>query len=332
MIWMSWRQFRAQAMVAAAALIVLAVYLVILGTQLRHAYTDAVAQCQGQDGGCGPSMKNLTLRYGPQVYLLGAVLVAVPGILGMFWGAPLVARELEAGTHRMAWNQSVTRRRWLVIKLLVVGLCGMAATGLFSLLVTWAASPFDRAAGDRFTPLLFGSRNLAPVAYAAFAVVLGALLGLLIRRTVPALAVTALVFVVVQIVMPTVVRPQLIAPITVAQPVTAETIKNLNGLTAFLGNDAEIRGLEIPGGWVLSNGRLLAADGGTVPLDRYHDCVDREPDSVADCLAGLNLHVEVSYQPGDRYWSFQWLESAIFLALGVLLAGVGLWRIQRVGT
>ena len=29
------------------------------------------------------------------------------------------------------------------------------------------------------------------------------------------------------------------------------------------------------------------------------------------------------------YWSFQWIESALYLALAGLLAGFGLWRIQR---
>jgi ABC-type transport system involved in multi-copper enzyme maturation permease subunit len=43
--------------------------------------------------------------------LLGPGLLPIPALLGMFWGAPLIARELESGTYRLAWTQSVTRRR-----------------------------------------------------------------------------------------------------------------------------------------------------------------------------------------------------------------------------
>ena len=49
------------------------------------------------------------------------LLLVVPAIIGIFWGAPLVARELETGTYRLAWTQSVTRTRWLAVKLAVVG-------------------------------------------------------------------------------------------------------------------------------------------------------------------------------------------------------------------
>jgi hypothetical protein len=56
-----------------------------------------------------------------------------------------VARELETGTYRLAWTQSVTRTRWLAVKLGVVGLTSVAVAGLLSLMVTWWSSPIDRA-------------------------------------------------------------------------------------------------------------------------------------------------------------------------------------------
>ena len=58
-----------------------------------------------------------------QVALITLVLV-VPALIGMFWGAPLIAHELETGTFRLAWTQSVSRRRWLLVKM---GLVGLAA-------------------------------------------------------------------------------------------------------------------------------------------------------------------------------------------------------------
>ena len=56
-------------------------------------------------------------------------MLALPALIGLFWGAPLIARELEAGTHRLVWNQSVTRGRWLAVKLGLIGLAAAAATG-----------------------------------------------------------------------------------------------------------------------------------------------------------------------------------------------------------
>jgi hypothetical protein len=48
------------------------------------------------------------------------------------------------------------------------------------------------------------------------------------------------------------------------------------------------------------------------------------------CLAGENLHFSVTYHPASRYWPFQWIETSIFMLLGLGLAGICFWRIQRV--
>ncbi|WP_436527478.1 ABC transporter permease subunit [Actinoplanes sp. HUAS TT8] len=309
MIWLSWRQFRVQALVAAVALILLAAGLVVLGRQIR-------------DGGY--SGAELREHFQGRVYLLDAVLLLMPALIGLFWGAPLVARELEAGTHRLVWNQSVTRRRWLTVKLLLTGLAAAVAGALTSALLTWAASPLDRFTGDRFSTIFFGTRNLAPVAYGIFALVLGIVVGLLIRRTVPAMALTLLALVVTQALTPNLIRPHLMTPEHMSAPVTAEVVRNLT----FLGQQPEISGLKLPGAWVISTSRLRTADGATVPADAYGRCVAGSFDKAADCLGALNLHVDIDYQPTSRYWTFQWLESALYLGLALLLTALGLWRIR----
>lgn len=318
MTWLAWRQLRAQLLVTGAALVVLAVYLLVLGTQLRAGHHDA--------GMSGTALRGFQSRFEGRVQLLDALLLVTPALLGMFWGAPLVARELEAGTHRLVWNQSVSRRRWLLVRLAVVTAAAAAVTGLFSLLLTWAASPYDAVAADRFTALLFGTRNLAPIAYTCCAVVLGALCGLVLRRTVPAMALTALLFAAVQIAVPTVVRPQLVTPVHGSQPMSADVIRSLS----FLGEQADVEGLDAPDAWVVSNSRLLTADGRTVDLGKYHGCLSGQFDVMAQCLAALDLHVDVAYHPGERYWRFQWLESLLFAAAAFALAGVALWRIGAV--
>src|SRR5436190_18840162 len=100
MIWLTWRQFRVRAIVAAAALAALAVYMIILGVHSRADYTSMVT-------GCDPASCSLTRREFTNTYLghftvLSMLLLAVPGLIGIFWGAPLVASELESKSDRLA--------------------------------------------------------------------------------------------------------------------------------------------------------------------------------------------------------------------------------------
>src|SRR5262249_14319520 len=104
--------------------------------------------------------------YGLLYFAAIAAVYLIPTIVGLFWGAPLLARELDAATLGLTWTQSVTRRRWLAVK---VGLGAVAATALTAALsigVTWWAAPFDQAAAlpdadqginlpNRFNQLIF---------------------------------------------------------------------------------------------------------------------------------------------------------------------------------
>ena len=212
MIWLTWRQFRAQTVVAAGALAVLAVAFAVTGPQLVHLYDTTVATCQAQhDCQIADQCVRVPGQRPAEPHPASSMLV-VPALIGIFWGAPLIARELETGTHRLAWTQSVTRGRWLAVKLGLAGLASVATAGLLSLMVTWWSSPFDRVGVDRLDPSMFGQRGIAPVGYAAFAFALGVTAGVLIRRTVPAMAVTLAVFAAVQAAFELRIRFHLITP------------------------------------------------------------------------------------------------------------------------
>ena len=227
MIWLTWRQFRVQALTAAAALAGFAILLAATGPHLASRYAaSAITGCHGF--GCQTaaitflSQLQATSLY-PIVYLLGLALILVaPAIIGIFWGAPLIARELETRTFALAWNQSITRTRWLAVKLTLTGLAAMAVTEALSLSYAWWADPIRKAldlggstslfSGSRFSPLIFATHGITPLGYAAFAFTLGTTIGALIRRTVPAMAVTLAIFAAVQIAMPLGIRPHLIPP------------------------------------------------------------------------------------------------------------------------
>jgi hypothetical protein len=269
-------------------------------------------------------LSSFVSEYDAPISYLGYALIAVPGVIGLFWGAPLIARELEAGTHRLVWNQSVTRARWLAVKLAVVGLIAMGVAGTYSLLLTWAAGPVDTIEADRFSPLLFDTRNITPLAYAAFAFTQGTTLGLFLRRTVPAMAGTFAIFVAVQILTPTVVRPNYVTPVDTTVPLTAQTVDSLT----FFGNDGTIGGLKLPGAWIVSTSPMLDTTGQDIGnTARYSNCLHAA--DLGTCFGAEGLHVQASVQPADRYWAFQWMETAMFAAFTAALGGLCFWRIRH---
>ncbi|MFD8483972.1 ABC transporter permease subunit [Kitasatospora sp. NPDC059673] len=330
MTWLTWRQFRAQFLVAAAVLAAATAFLLISGLDLRDKYHDLTSGCPG--GGCADGNQLVDTFAFP--YWTGtALVIVVPALIGAFWGAPLIARELETGTYRLIWNQGIGRGRWLAVKLLLVGATAVIITGLLSLLVSWFASPLDHLNHDRFNPLLFASRGIVPLGYAAFAVALGSCLGLFLRRTVAAMAVTLAVFAAVQVLVPLAVRPHLEQPVHAVVALDAATLRSARtlGFTGSHGSSATfVAGIDMPGAWMLSDtspvrdstDRTLTF--GTQPCDNGN----HEPPSE-NCLAHANLHIAIDYQPADRYWPFQWIETAIFLALTAGLAALTTWGLRR---
>ena len=348
MIWLTWRQFRAQAIAVSAALAAFAILLLATGPHLvTLARQSGFGTCHGNcatTAGMFLNTLGTTVPY-HTVYILGAALIIVlPAVIGLFWGAPLIARELESGSFRLAWNQSVTRERWLAVKLGVLGLTSMALAGLLSLALGWWASPIDHAAGigsaggfeSRFFPVLFGARGITPIGYAAFAFTLGVLVGLMVRRTVPAMAITLAIFAVVQIAMPLWIRPHLITPVRSTAALTASTIQGLEtnpGGTQILNVFAAAPSL--PGAWIYSNQATTAS--GSTTLGAMPQACQLGPggpkgggfQACASALAQMNLKQVVTYQPAERYWAFQWLELGIFLTVAILLAWACFWWVRR---
>jgi hypothetical protein len=344
MTWLTWRQFRVQAIAAAATLAVLAILLGSTGAHVAHLYAvsglpscAAHHDCVFRSGNFAAALSGTIYQF---VDFLGiGLLYVAPAVIGVFWGAPLITRELEAGTFRLAWSQSVTRTRWLAVKLGLIGLASMAAAGLISLMVTWWSSPINHAAAlnggtngsasglNRLTPLMFGAGGVAPVGYAAFAFVLGVTAGVLIRRTVPAMAITLALFALVQLAMPNWVRPHLITP---AQSSVAFNASNLTGLSVGNGTVTVTGAVNKPGAWVLSNQTDTAAGHvfhGPVPSACSSDTQSFR--ACQDALGRLHLRQVVTYQPASRYWALQWYETALFIGLAVVLTGFCFWWIRR---
>ena len=299
MTWLAWRQSRATTLVAAAAAaLVVAVLAVTHGRVADVAGTGALAP------------------FDESLRLLGTGLVGVPAVLGAFWGAPLVARELETGTHRLAWTQSVTRTRWLAIRMGLVVLVAAVLTGACSLAFTWWSSPFD-AMGNRIGTATFGQRGIVPVAYVVFALALGALAGTALGRTLPAMAVTLAGFFVTRVTFQWVIRPRLVPAHTATLP-------------------SDLYGSRPPGsvggGWILSS-HTVDATGTTLSTAQADRLVAGSCDvsratgtgDLARCADRLGLHDVVRWHPDSQFWTLQVAESAAFLALAVALVAVTHW-------
>jgi hypothetical protein len=339
MVWLTWRQFRAQAVVATASLAAVATALLITGVLLRHSYANAGLPACHVHRNC-EQLATSFINHLPSLYerffsASTVVLYAVPGLIGLFWGAPLLAREFEMGTLRLAWNQSASRNRWLGVKLGLIGLVAMATAGLFSLLITWWASPIDRALGyagpnaviglDRLDPALFGARGIAPIGYAAFALVLGVTAGVLIRRTVPAMAVTLAAFVGVQIIWPNWIRPHLISPAVAKSPLTNsfnELVTNVaTHQMTVVGNWHQA------GAWFLSD-QTITPSGHVFAGPATSACLGSSFQACVNWIASKHLRQLVTYQPASRFWSLQGIETAIFVLIAVALAVFCAWRIR----
>jgi hypothetical protein len=352
MIWLTWRQSRAQAAIMAAALAGLAVILGLTGPGLADDYSTGIAACTTESGGCSDFVNRFFQDHQDPFLAVTAVALVLPARIGLFWGAPLITRELEAGTHRLVWNQSITRTRWLAVKLGLTGLAAITAAGLGSLAVTWWASPIDKTAANNFArmePLLFDARGIVPIAFAAFAFALGVTVGMLVRRTLPAMAITLAVFVAVQIAMPLLVRPHLVAPIRSTIEITEAS---LDGISAPRGGGPIRVFVRAPatgayaGAWVLSTQAVDASGhaSDTIPLSRTGSCgppqngpaqqpAGGQPDdALSGCFAEikrLGYRQQVSYQPASRFWPLQWYETGLYAVLALGLAGFCFWRIRH---
>jgi hypothetical protein len=347
MIRLTWLQFRAQAVTAAAALAAFAALLAATGPHMASLYAaSGLSSCRG--GSC-PNLAGyflMQLQTGGYTFLylisVTSILLA-PAVIGLFWGAPLIARELETGTSPLAWNQSVTRTRWLTVKLTLIGLAAMAVTEALSLMQTWWAVPLGRAVADgapsnilaqgRFTQLVFATHGITPLGYAAFAFTLGVTAGALIRRTIPAMAVTLAIFAAVQVAMPLWIRPNFAPPHRTAISV-ASMGHVAGGATGPGGSTFTLVATSLPsqpGAWILSSGPVNAAGRpvSTTPAACTALSAERSFSAFPDCLASQGIREAVTYQPASRYWPFQWTETAIYLALALAMAGYCFRRLNH---
>jgi len=224
-------------------------------------------------------------------------MAVVPFLVGAFVAGPMVARELESGTYKLALTQSVSPARWLGTKLAVAG--AVTLIGTIALIGAYRLGWEDL--GDSWTflwyePGPYVSTGPVLVAQSLLALALGSLIGQLVRRTVTAMALTGLVTGLVLLVM-SLLRWSLIPVKTVTGPL-AETLRVPVANTSH----------ETDTGLVTSTGERLPS----------HACFERTKQWDV-CPADMNVTGRYwDYHPASHYWPIQLVETAICLALAAL--------------
>lgn len=312
MAWVTWRQHRPQLLSAAALLVALALAAVGTDLPIRAAYhRDAVSGCLPPSGraGCDLIVRHFQGEFGSWAAALRGLTV-LPALAGLFIGAPLLARELEHGTHRFAWTQSITRRHWLLAKTSLLAAAIVVAAAVASGLVMWWRSPFDTLEG-RMGPSAFDLEGVVVPAYALYALALGILAGLVLRRTVAAMTVTLIVFAASRLAVLEFFRPRFLSPLT------RTVVASDSGRQA--------------GEWVL-NDTLVDAGGRQISTGREDLAILHAQQAGIDphtYLVSVGWKRVISYQPASRFWTFQLFEAGLFLCLAAVVVLMTLALVRR---
>ena len=324
-----WRQHRFALVGVAALLGALAVYLWVVGSTLHNAYAAAVACHPVGSPACQDAVNTFN---GLDNFLSdGVILQVLPVLIGAFVGAPLLAREMETGTFRYTWTQGFGRRRWTLAKLVALGFAVTAAAELFSLLVGWYYQPYlstgnYAVAVVELSPFNSGLFDLGRVTFAGWtlaAFAIGALAGMLIRRVVPAIAATLAVYAGLAFAVGGFLRAHYLTPLVT-------TGLQLPGSAWVLGQ------WWTKGGVTLSQATMVQVINPVfarnIPAVPSGDVHLFKQEALASTIRYLTQHgytYWTRYQPGSRYWPFQWIEGGWLLALSVLLIAATVWLVRR---
>jgi ABC-type transport system involved in multi-copper enzyme maturation permease subunit len=323
MAWVTWRQHRLTLAGEAGLLGALAGYLLYTGLPMHHAYA-VLATCHPASSlACSNAIVDFDNAHWPTAEAVAVFLQVVPALIGAFAVAPVLARELETGTFRYAWTQGMGRARWTLAKLVPLAVTLAAAAGAFSVLFTWYFAPFaDQGLQTRLPPLAPLVFNLHGVAFAAWTLAacsIGALASMLIRRIVPAIAATMAAWAGLALAAGLFLRQHYLTPLIAHNP-------NLPGSA-----------------WIISswytgrNGKPLSQAAVSQFLQSYHPAAATQvgPNSFQTHLDPVGYITQhgytywVSYQPGSRFWPFQWIEGGYLLGLSVLLITATIWLVRH---
>jgi hypothetical protein len=318
MTWLVWRQHWNQLLFGVATLAVLGGFFFLTALSIHDQYrTSGVADClpEAMEHELIPDLVAASIIgntetldpdavaashcaqsanefYNPYQWVIfaGLLLLVLPMLVGMFWGAPLVARELEHGTHLLVWTQGVTRRHWALSKTALVTLGALALTAIYTVMVAWWITPVVLASGQRFGYVFFDIQGCVVIGYTLFALALGIYAGTVTRRTPSAMAATLVGFLGLRLIMMIGVRPRIL-------PTQQRLLQSVSESEAASGVVPMAPNL-LHGDWVL-------------------DRVEQIP----------GVRATETFHPASQFWTMQGIETVVFLIAGTILIWLAIRRI-----
>jgi hypothetical protein len=319
MIWLSWRQQRTETLLAAAMLLLLGALFIPAGVHLASFYAqDNVKHCLTHKSlACAQTLSDFGTRAG----ILRSVmpwLTLLPGMIGIAVAAPIVL-DLENGTYRVAWTQSITRGRWIATRFSLAFVTALAVGGLLAVLFTWYRVPLDKVFGRFDGSSGFDLEGIVPVSYVLFALGLGLAVGVFWRRTAPSVITAFLAYVASRLFVDSWLRQRFVSPLSVTWSLNgrAPSSNILNNAWVLRSGPSDKAGHPFNGGYAAFQACGRVAYKGSKVLNAH--CLARHG-------AGFNTLV---YQPSSRFWEFQGIEAALFGGLALLLIAFAAWRVLR---
>ena len=208
----------------------------------------------------------------------------------------------------------MTRLRWATVKLGLVGAGVVLVGAAYTLLDGWWIAPLHDATGYRFTWLFFDQQGPVLVGYALFALALGVLAGTLTGKVLPAMAVTLGGFLAPRVAVALVLRPRFLPHLRRTYPIVS-------------GSPAEPN--QLAGDWVISRAVYSAQGVKLTPGSGSQALCDQA--TAASCVAkyGVGAYNQELFQPADRFWLFQGIETALFVVLAAVLLALAVHLVRR---
>ncbi len=305
MTWVSWRLQRTETLIAVGIVALLAALLIPTGIQMANAYhQDGLAACLSINPSkpvlCGNELGDFQQRF-QALTTLANWFTLIPGMIGVLLAAPFIF-DLENGTYRLAWTQSITRGRWLLGKLGLPVASAVLAAGALILLFTWWRAPNVHING-RLDIGNYDTTGTVVIGYTLFALALALALGAIWRRAAASLTVAFVAYFAVRIFVDYSLRNHLIAPLKATYKGAQQPSFLYNAHVMSV--NATLHGKQIMSG---SGGGF---NGGHVHVE------------VAPGISNAVFHVV--YQPASHFWPLQLTETGLFVGLATMLILFAAW-------
>ncbi|MFF9073188.1 ABC transporter permease subunit [Streptomyces sp. NPDC014735] len=232
----------------------------------------------------------------------------LPVLLAVFLGAPLIAADQEHGTARLVTTQSVSRRRWITAKLAWCYGAVLVAASVLSALFTWWWKPYRSVFQAHWSEgAIFDNTGPVLPALCLFLTAAGITIGLVLRRVLPAMAITFVFSMCVELVWER-MHPLLAPARMFSYPLDDERPARFDEayeLDRWIGSaDGHLYG------WGLCAEETEAASNACV---KEHGIVDNV----------------IQYLGFDQMPAMQWTGAGILLAAAAVLTAFTVWRVSR---